>query len=65
MAQAVSQLKYNPKKVDINELAMLLVNLSPLQQNKLELLLDEKAMSIVRESDKDIKEGRTIPIEEW
>lgn len=65
MAQVAKQLEYDPKRVDINGLVRLLVSLNPLQREELELLLDEKAMSILRDSDEDIKEGRTIPIEDW
>ena len=63
--QASLQLEYNPRSIEVSRLASLLLSLSPKQKEMLELLLDKEAMAILKESEKDIKEGRTVSIESW
>ncbi|MDI6735709.1 MAG: hypothetical protein QME42_05880 [bacterium] len=65
MAAVAIQLDYTPATINISKLANLLVNLTLNQRNELELLLDENALKVLEESDKDIKQGRTIAIEKW
>ena len=63
MTEATEMLKsYDPKTIDIPKLAKLLLRLNPKQREALELLLDKEAIAVLKESDEDIKEGRTIPM---
>ncbi|MEK9148660.1 MAG: hypothetical protein AAB267_01295 [Candidatus Desantisbacteria bacterium] len=63
--QASLQLEYDPRSIEVSRLAGLLISLNPKQKEMLELLLDKEAMAILKESEKDIKEGRTVSIESW
>ena len=65
MGQASLQLEYNPRSIEVSRLAGLLLSLSPKQKEALDLLLDKEAMATLRESEEDIKEGRTVSIESW
>ena len=62
---SVSRNLYNPKTVDIDRLATLLKNLSPEQREILAIRLDPKAIKQLEQSKRDIKAGKTVPLDEW
>lgn len=56
---------YDPTTVDIDQLAELLLKLSPKQREALEIRLDPKAMRQLEESKRDLESDDTVPFEEW
>jgi hypothetical protein len=56
---------YDPRTIDIDRLADLLMRLTPEQREALELRLNPEAMKQLEESADDIAAGNTVPIDEW
>jgi len=55
---------YDSNSLNIQQLAHVLMNLSKEQQEALEILLDPEAVKQIEESFQNIKQGRTISIDE-
>lgn len=51
--------------VNLERLAHILKGLSEAERETLEILLDEEASKLIRQSLKELEESKRIPIDEW